>query len=129
MLRLARGLILAGMIWFLFLVNPTPAEVDKSKVDDKVIDNSAAFRLDEDVPLLVPEVNGHVLGHLEIHGRAHPLTPGYLPLGGLFAPLDQLAIESLAKDLFHPRTDHLCVGVGRELGGGLEAAVLVEQGV
>ncbi|MDA1319862.1 MAG: aspartate-semialdehyde dehydrogenase, partial [Proteobacteria bacterium] len=26
-----------------------------------VIDNSSAFRMDEDVPLVVPEVNGHVL--------------------------------------------------------------------
>src|SRR4051794_7978442 len=26
-----------------------------------VIDNSAVFRMEEDVPLLVPEVNGHVL--------------------------------------------------------------------
>ena len=26
-----------------------------------VIDNSSAFRMDEDVPLIVPEVNGHVL--------------------------------------------------------------------
>src|SRR5687768_14648615 len=31
-----------------------------------VIDNSSAFRMDEHVPLVVPEVNGHELAHLPI---------------------------------------------------------------
>ena len=41
--------------------------VAKSRADEAgaagcvVIDNSSAFRMDEDVPLIVPEVNGHVL--------------------------------------------------------------------
>jgi aspartate-semialdehyde dehydrogenase len=35
-----------------------------------VIDNSSAFRMDEDVPLIVPEVNGHVLeSYFKDHDR------------------------------------------------------------
>ena len=35
-----------------------------------VIDNSSAFRYDQDVPLVVPEVNGHVLA--DVHGQEKP---------------------------------------------------------
>jgi aspartate-semialdehyde dehydrogenase len=37
-----------------------------------VIDNSAAFRLDDDVPLLVPEVNGHLLDQAISRAKTSP---------------------------------------------------------
>ena len=42
-----------------------------------VISNSSAFRMDEDVPLLIPEVNHEHLGLLELQRRRYP-SGGYI---------------------------------------------------
>lgn len=52
-----------------------------------VIDNSNAFRMDPEVPLVVPQVNGHVLDSLEKGGIIANPNCSTIPLVRLLAPI------------------------------------------
>ena len=75
-----------------------------------VIDNSSAFRYDQDVPLIVPEVNPDAIS--AVHPEEHHRQPELL---------DRAAgrgAEAAARRRHHParRRRHLPVGVGRRQG-------------
>lgn len=51
-----------------------------------IIDNSSAWRLDDDVALVVPEVNAHLLAAVRLAGAgAEQLAPGRRPAGAIIA--------------------------------------------
>lgn len=44
-----------------------PIAVEKGAI---VVDNSSAFRMDPNVPLVIPEVNAEAMGHIKLKGRS-----------------------------------------------------------
>lgn len=78
-----------------------------------VIDNSSAFRMDEGVPLVVPEVNGHVLDRHGAQGR----FPGVIANPNCTTIIALMAIAPL-----HRATS--TSGGGGGGGGGIERMVV-----
>ena len=61
------------------------------KAGSVVIDNSSAFRMDTDVPLIVPEVNGEILANIKKPGIIASPNCIAIPLSTVLAPLHRCA--------------------------------------
>lgn len=81
------------------VLSSTPSSVSKefsplaAQAGAIVVDNSSAWRMDSQVPLVVPEVNGHELKHLPKRIVANPNCVA-IPLTVALAPLHRLATLS-----------------------------------
>jgi aspartate-semialdehyde dehydrogenase len=65
-----------------------------------VIDNSSAFRMDDRVPLVVPEVNGHELDHLPIGIVANPNCTTMVAMPALKPLADEAGLEAIVVSTY-----------------------------
>ncbi|NNN15845.1 MAG: aspartate-semialdehyde dehydrogenase [Acidimicrobiaceae bacterium] len=87
-----------------------------------VIDNSSAWRMDSDVPLVVPEVNGHALGEISKGIVANPNCTTMIAMSTLKALRDAVGINRVVASTYQAVSGSGIAGVS-ELTNQLERGI------
>ena len=86
-----------------------------------VVDNSSAWRMDPEVPLVVPEVNGHALGHVPKGIVANPNCTTMVCMAPLAVLRDAAGLERVVASTYQAVSGAGRAGVA-ELAGQVEKA-------